>query len=69
MTFSQAILAYVVSWWMVLLMVAPVAAHKTTDANRKKVWALKILATVVVAALVTWGIDIAISSGIVSVRS
>ncbi len=68
MTVSQAVIAYVIAWWMVLYMVAPVGAHKLTDENRKKTWIIKLLATTALAALVTWGVDFVILSGIVSVK-
>lgn len=68
MTFTQAIIAYAVSWWMVIFMAAPIGAAKVTDATRKKIWIIKLLATTVIAALLTWAIDITIASGIVSVR-
>ncbi len=68
MTTAQAVIAYTIAWWMVLLLAAPVAAHTTTDANRKKIWGIKILATTVIAGFVTWGMALFIDSGVISVK-
>lgn len=68
MTTAQAVIAYAIAWWLVLLMAAPVAAHKATDENRKKIWVIKVLATTVIAGFVTWGMALFIDSGIFSVK-
>ncbi len=68
MTSAQAVIAYAVAWWLVLLMAAPVASAKTTDENRKKIWAIKLLATTVIAGLITWGMSELFASGLISVK-
>lgn len=68
MTIAQAVITYAVAWWMILFIVAPIGAHKITDANKKKSWLIKLLATTVLAGFATWGIDFVIHSGIVSVK-
>lgn len=68
MTTAQAVIAYVIAWWMVLLMAAPVASHKTNDKNRKNIWIVKILSTTVVSGLITWGVALFIDSGMLQVK-
>ena len=69
MTWPQAFLAYAVSWWMILFLAAPIGAAKVTEATRKKTWLVKLLATTLIAGLVTGVISIVISSGLISVKS
>jgi len=63
MTWTQAIIAYVVSWWMLLFMIAPLGMG-----SGKPRLPLKCAAVTVLAVFLTWGIDIAIQSGIVPVK-
>lgn len=68
MTLAQSIIAYAVSWWMVIFMLAPVGAARITDATRRKSWVLKLLGATVLAALMTWGVGVLIDSGLISVK-
>ena len=71
MTWTQAIIVYVVCWWLLLFMVLPIGIKQSVDtggAPQKTYLAIKCTAVMVLAALATWGIDLLIHSGIVAVR-
>jgi predicted secreted protein len=76
MTWQQAIIVYAISWWLLLFIALPFgykqAENSIEGANpsspQKTYLGIKCLVVTLLAALVTWAIDIVIHSGIVAVR-
>lgn len=71
MTGAQAVIVYVICWWMLLQMVSAIgmgSGEEKPEAGQKQYrLGLKCAAVTVLAAGATWAIDFAIRSGIVAV--
>lgn len=76
MTIAQAVIVYFVCWWLLFFMALPVgvrvpetqeAGHAPSAPANPRI-GIKALIVTLLTALVTWGIDFVIASGIVQVK-
>jgi predicted secreted protein len=76
MTLYQAIVTFAVSWWLILFMVLPWGAQPSADpppgtvpsAPARPRLLLKFAITTLLAALVTFGVKLAVESDLVTLR-